>query len=171
MHPSQLAETPKGQRSWTEVTFDDLKYIMEEWFWHLHEVSSEGEAGTNSLLVDNVRLPSFREDFRWTENCDGWKTCFDLESIPEFDSLVSRGGENPAVILKDKQRLLLKLKPGVRVERQNSPCVPTKPSNDARRRVTLCFYFEDTPALHRLHNNNKYRVYPLNPQQWLCDCC
>ena len=30
MHPSQLAETPKGQRSWTEVTFDDLKYIMEE---------------------------------------------------------------------------------------------------------------------------------------------
>ena len=92
-------------------------------------------------------------------------TCFDLKSIPEFDSLVSRGGENPAVILKDKQRLLLKLKPGVRVERQNSPCVPTKPSNDARRRITLCFDLDDTPALHRLHNNNKYRVYPLNPQQ------
>ena len=171
IHPSQLAETPKGQRSWTEVTFDGLKCIMEEWFRHLHEVSSEGEAGTNSLLVDIVRLPSFREDFRWTENCDGWKTCFDLESIPEFDSLVSRGGENPAVILKDKQRLLLKLKPGVRVERQNSPCVPTKPSSDTRRRITLCFDLENTPALHRLHNNNKYRVYPLNPQQWLCDCC
>ena len=31
MHPSQLAETPKGQRSWTEVTFDDLKYKLEEW--------------------------------------------------------------------------------------------------------------------------------------------
>ena len=46
---------------------------MEEWFRHLHEVSSEGEAGTNSLLVDNVRLPSFREDFRWTKSCDGWK--------------------------------------------------------------------------------------------------
>ena len=30
MHPSQLAETPKGQRSWTEVTFDDLKYKLEE---------------------------------------------------------------------------------------------------------------------------------------------
>ena len=111
MHPSQLVETPNGQRSWTEVTFDcksetnpSRQRMVSSWY--LHEVASECEGWANCLLFRVVGLPCLVSDSLWSEQCLLQPGCKLSQFASQSWTVLSAEPDNSQLRLQSMQRFL-----------------------------------------------------------------